>query len=97
SSAVPGQEKALKHSFLWKAYRPKRYSFEVLECARRLLMTGVLVFMAPENQPIFACLFELSFSSSLRSPSPSTTRWIHSSTAPVWPLFSSTSSCPWPF
>ncbi|CAN0378864.1 unnamed protein product, partial [Ascophyllum nodosum] len=31
------------------AYYPNRYYFEVCECLRRLLLTGVLVFVAPDT------------------------------------------------
>ncbi|CAM9682270.1 unnamed protein product [Pylaiella littoralis] len=36
-------------AFLWRAYRPGAYYFEVLECFRRLLLTGCLVFILPNS------------------------------------------------
>ncbi|GMH77627.1 hypothetical protein TrLO_g10306 [Triparma laevis f. longispina] len=38
--------KILKISFLWQNYEPGMWWFEVFECARRLGMSGVLVFVA---------------------------------------------------
>ncbi|CAM9092872.1 unnamed protein product [Scytosiphon promiscuus] len=45
-------------SFLWRAYRPGAYYFEVLECFRRLLLTGCLVFILPNTagQAAVACV-----------------------------------------
>ena len=31
--------------FLWEAYEPKFYYFEVIECVRRIALTGMLVFL----------------------------------------------------
>lgn len=41
-----------------QAYRPPRYYFEVVECARRLLLTGCLVFILPNTagQAAVACV-----------------------------------------
>jgi hypothetical protein len=33
--------------FLWKPYTPRMYYWEVIECMRRLLLTGAVVFIAP--------------------------------------------------
>ncbi|CAN0330304.1 unnamed protein product [Ascophyllum nodosum] len=46
-------------SFLWSPYYPDRYYFEVFECIRRLLLTGLLVFVAPgtSSQVAYSCLF----------------------------------------
>ncbi|KAG5179621.1 hypothetical protein JKP88DRAFT_326159 [Tribonema minus] len=45
--------------FLWRPYRPEYYYWEVLECFRRLLLTGVLVFIRPGTpaQSAYACVF----------------------------------------
>jgi hypothetical protein len=44
--------------FLWSAYTPKRYYWEVVECIRRLLLTGFVVFVFPNSsaQAAVACL-----------------------------------------
>jgi len=34
---------------LWKPYRPDRFYYEVIECARRVLLTGALVFIYPNT------------------------------------------------
>eukprot|EP00752_Nemacystus_decipiens_P010943 g9725.t1 len=45
--------------FLWNAFVPNRYYYEVLECGRRLLLTGLLVFLQPDSpgQVAFGCIF----------------------------------------
>ncbi|CAM9730410.1 unnamed protein product, partial [Ascophyllum nodosum] len=32
-------------SSLWKPYKPSRFYFEVVECARRILLTGVAMLL----------------------------------------------------
>ena len=32
---------------LWKSYKPERYYYEIVECARRVTLTGVVVFIYP--------------------------------------------------
>ena len=34
---------------LWKPYKPERYYYEVIECSRRILLTGVVVFIYPNS------------------------------------------------
>ena len=38
---------------------PDLYYYEVIECGRRILLTGVLIFIAPQSatQPAMACIF----------------------------------------
>lgn len=36
-------------SNLWKPYKPKRFYYEVVECGRRILLTGVVVFIFPDS------------------------------------------------
>ena len=36
-------------SGLWEAYRPERFYYEVIECGRRVLLTGVVVFILPNT------------------------------------------------
>eukprot|EP00903_Cladosiphon_okamuranus_P009052 g8654.t1 len=44
-----GDKKIAHTVVLWEAYRPCRYYYEVIECARRLLLTGCLVFILPNS------------------------------------------------
>lgn len=34
---------------LWKQYKPKCFFFEVVECCRRVLLTGIVVFIYPDS------------------------------------------------
>ncbi|CAM9812841.1 unnamed protein product, partial [Ascophyllum nodosum] len=45
--------------FLWKDFGPDLYYYEVIECGRRILLTGVLIFIAPytASQAAAACIF----------------------------------------
>eukprot|EP00903_Cladosiphon_okamuranus_P020904 g19197.t1 len=36
-------------SSLWRAYAPNRYYYEVIECGRRVLLAGVVVFIYPNT------------------------------------------------
>jgi hypothetical protein len=47
-----------KTRFLWQTYKPELYYWEVVECIRRLLLTGTMVFIFPNTtaQPAIACL-----------------------------------------
>jgi hypothetical protein len=47
--------------FLWSAYRPAVYWWEGVECVRRLLLTGVVVFIYPNTaaQASVACLISV--------------------------------------
>jgi hypothetical protein len=44
--------------FLWKSYTPNMYYWEVIECLRRLSLTGAIVFIAPGTaaQAAVACV-----------------------------------------
>jgi hypothetical protein len=48
--------------FLWKSYTPILYYWEVIECIRRLLLTGAIVFIAPGTsaQAAVACVTVIS-------------------------------------
>ncbi|CAN0138387.1 unnamed protein product, partial [Pylaiella littoralis] len=57
---IRGRDQAIAPtSFLWNAYYPNRYYYEVLECFRRFLLTGLLVFLVPDTpgQVAFGCVF----------------------------------------
>jgi hypothetical protein len=47
--------------FLWQAYRPQMFYWELIECLRRLLLTGAIVFIYPNTttQAAVACLLAL--------------------------------------
>ncbi|CBJ33597.1 conserved unknown protein [Ectocarpus siliculosus] len=40
---------ALSISGLWEPYRPERFYYEVVECGRRVMLTGVVVFIFPND------------------------------------------------
>jgi hypothetical protein len=48
--------------FLWKSYTPQMYFWEVVECLRRLLLTGAVVFIAPGTtaQAAIACVLAVT-------------------------------------
>ncbi|CAM9763225.1 unnamed protein product, partial [Hapterophycus canaliculatus] len=45
--------------FLWKDFGPDMYYYEVIDCGRRILLTGALIFIAPNTaaQAAVACMF----------------------------------------
>ncbi|CAM9445373.1 unnamed protein product, partial [Laminaria digitata] len=48
----PGREEAsdLKsYRAIWVTYKPSRYYYEVVECGRRIVLTGAAVFILPET------------------------------------------------
>jgi multisubunit Na+/H+ antiporter MnhG subunit len=47
--------------FLWKSYTARMYYWEVIECLRRLLLTGAVVFIAPGTaaQAAVACVLAM--------------------------------------
>ncbi|CAN0540283.1 unnamed protein product, partial [Ectocarpus sp. 12 AP-2014] len=46
-------------TFLWKDFGPEIYHYEVVECGRRILLTGVLIFISQNTaaQVAAACMF----------------------------------------
>jgi hypothetical protein len=48
-------------SFLWSPYTPNTYWWEVVECIRRLLLAGFLVFILPgtAGQAALSCVFAI--------------------------------------
>jgi hypothetical protein len=52
----------IKTSFLWEMYEPKMWWFEILDCVRRLAMTGLLVFIRPgsTSQIVVAMLLAMA-------------------------------------
>lgn len=64
-------------SDLWKPYRSERYYFEVVECARRALLTGVLVVIFPNSgaQIAVAIMIALFFLLVSESLAPYASQW----------------------
>jgi hypothetical protein len=56
--ANPQQLVLQETRFLWQAYKPSMYYWEVMECVRRLLLTGFVVFIFPGTaaQAAVACM-----------------------------------------
>lgn len=53
-----GNRSLMPYVFLWRDFKPNVYYFEVIECLRRVLLTGAIVLIDP-NSPVqvtFACL-----------------------------------------
>lgn len=48
-------------SSLWKPYRPSAFYYEVVECGRRILLTGVVVFMYPDTATQIALTLVITF------------------------------------
>lgn len=48
---------------LWEPYKPKRYYYEVLECGRRIVLTGLAVFIYPGSAAQVA--IEVAFAAGL--------------------------------
>lgn len=48
-------------SGLWKAYKPSAFYYEVVECARRVLLTGAVVFIFPNSAAQIAVTLMIAF------------------------------------
>eukprot|EP00752_Nemacystus_decipiens_P005317 g4823.t1 len=46
---------------LWEPYRPERFYYEVVECGRRIMLTGVVVFIFPNDAAQLAITMLLAF------------------------------------
>ena len=46
---------------LWEPYRPERFYYEVIECGRRFLLTGVVVFIFPSTAAQIAITMLIAF------------------------------------
>ena len=62
-SRVPPELEAIKD--LWTPYKPSRYYYEVIECGRRIALTGLVVFVYPGStaQVAIEALLAFVFSS----------------------------------
>ena len=47
-------------SDIWAAYKPSRYYYEVVECARRITLTGIAVFVLPNSPAQIAVVLLLA-------------------------------------
>lgn len=47
-------------SNLWKPYKPQRFYYEIVECSRRFLLAGVVVFIYPNSAAQVAAAFAIS-------------------------------------
>ena len=45
---------------LWKPYKPQRFYYEVIECGRRVMLTGVIVFIYPNTAAQIAVTLAIS-------------------------------------
>ncbi|CAN0093617.1 unnamed protein product [Ectocarpus sp. 4 AP-2014] len=59
-----GADKAVAQSIsgLWEPYRPERFYYEVVECVRRVMLTGVVVFIFPNDAAQIAITMLIAFS-----------------------------------
>ena len=57
SSSTPNARTYLNATYLYPG--PELYYYEVIECGRRVLLTGVLIFISPSTatQAAMACIF----------------------------------------
>lgn len=46
---------------LWKPYKPTRYYYEVVECGRRISLTGIVVFIYPDTAAQVAVTLVMAF------------------------------------
>ena len=47
-------------SDLWKPYKPQRFYYEIIECGRRIMLTGVIVFIYPNTAAQIAVTLAIS-------------------------------------
>lgn len=62
---------------LWAPYRPSRYYYEIVECVRRISLTGVVVFIYPNTAAQVAITLAMAFAFVLVSEglSPYASQW----------------------
>ena len=54
-----------KIAFLWDSYKPEHWYYEIFECAKRQLLTGMLVFISPGSAGQITFALMLAFGSLL--------------------------------
>lgn len=55
------QERLQSIASLWEPYRPSRFFYEIIQCARRITLTGVVVFIYPNDTAQIAITIINSF------------------------------------
>ncbi|CAM9115923.1 unnamed protein product, partial [Laminaria digitata] len=61
SDARANKAAAQSIASLWAPYRPSRFYYEVIECARRIMLTGAVVFIYPNDTAQIAITIMNSF------------------------------------
>eukprot|EP00752_Nemacystus_decipiens_P007555 g6749.t1 len=66
-------------SDLWKPYKPSVFYYEVIECARRIMLAGVVVFIYPNSAAQIAITLMVAFAFVLVSEglAPYASKWDH--------------------
>ncbi|CAM9492922.1 unnamed protein product, partial [Laminaria digitata] len=72
-----GTQRTQSFSDLWKPYKPSIYYYEVIECARRVLLTGAVVFIYPNTSAQIAVTLMIAFVFAMTSEglAPFASRW----------------------
>ncbi|CAN0503469.1 unnamed protein product, partial [Scytosiphon promiscuus] len=62
---------------LWKPYKPSVFYYEVIECGRRVLLTGAVVFIYPNTSAQVAVTLIIAFAFAMTSEAlaPFASRW----------------------
>ncbi|CAM9208537.1 unnamed protein product, partial [Laminaria digitata] len=62
---------------MWKPYKPSMFYCEVIECARRVLLTGAVVFIYPNTSAQIAVTLMIAFVFAMTSEglAPFASRW----------------------
>lgn len=78
-NAVGREESQSTKSFsdLWKPYKPSVFYYEVIECGRRVLLTGAVVFIYPNTSAQVAVTLIIAFAFAMTSEAlaPFASRW----------------------
>lgn len=64
-------------TYLWKPYKPSVFYYELIECARRILLARVVVFIYPNSAAQIAITLIMAFAFALLSEglAPYASRW----------------------
>eukprot|EP00904_Undaria_pinnatifida_P004259 jgi/Undpi1/13834/HiC_scaffold_9.g03485.m1 len=73
----PPRSRVTSTSDLWKPYKPSVFYYEVIECGRRILLAGVVVFIYPNTAAQIAVTLVIAFAFALISEglAPYATGW----------------------
>ncbi len=86
----PGLDQLQPMKDLWEPYKPRRYYYEVVECGRRIMLTGLGVFLFPGStaqvalEVILAALF-ISISEMISPFADQMNAWLYR--AGMWVVF----------